>query len=90
MKSIIYCLHKPLEDAYIETNNNDTNPTTYGATTLSPGQTGALTSEGGSSPTSSGSSGHKGAGFVTQINLGGVLYASVMVVAGVFGGAMLL
>jgi len=86
MKSIIYCLHKPLEDAYIETNNNATNPPSNGATTLSPGQTGALTGQ--TSPTDS--SGHKGAAFMnTQINLGGILGASIMVVAGVFGGVML-
>ena len=95
LKSIVYCLHKPLEDAYIETNNNVTNPTSFGATTLSPGQTGALTvGSGGSSSTSmskGGSGSHGGAGFVnTQVNLGGLLGSFVMVLGGVFGGAILL
>jgi len=34
LESIIECLHKPLEDAYVETNNNVTNPPGNGATTL--------------------------------------------------------
>lgn len=92
LKSIIYCLHKPLEDAYIETNNNVTNPTSFGATTLTPGQTGALTVvSGGSSSTSMSKGGSGSHGFVnTQVNLGGLLGSLVMVVAGVFGGAILL
>jgi len=36
LKSIISCLNKPLSDAYIETNNNSTNPPGKGYTTLSP------------------------------------------------------
>ena len=34
LESIIECLHKPLEDAYVETNDNSTNPPGNGATTL--------------------------------------------------------
>jgi len=34
LESIIECLHKPLEDAYVETNNNVSNPPGNGATTL--------------------------------------------------------
>jgi hypothetical protein len=55
LKSIVDCLHKPIEDAYIETNNNSTNPPGDGATTL-PATTLPATSVSGSHGSSSSTS----------------------------------
>ena len=52
LESVIECLHKPLEDAYVETNNNGTNPPGGGATTLPGSSTG--TSKLSGSPTGAG------------------------------------
>ncbi|EJT98584.1 glycoside hydrolase/deacetylase [Dacryopinax primogenitus] len=47
MMPIISCLGRPLEDAYVETNNNGTNPPAEaGLTTLPAGWTSTLTAEG--------------------------------------------
>jgi hypothetical protein len=55
-QNVIECLHKPIEDAYVETNNNGTNPTGGGATTLPASSTGTGTGTGKSpsSPTDAG------------------------------------
>ncbi|EJT97991.1 glycoside hydrolase/deacetylase [Dacryopinax primogenitus] len=55
---IIECLHKPLADSYVETNNNQTNPPGQGYTTLSATESGPTVPP-GSSPT--GTSSHSGA-----------------------------
>lgn len=72
----------PLEDAYIETNNNDTNPPPNSATTGNP----SSTSSGSSTTKSHGSAGSMG----TQMNLGAVLSACVMTAVGMLGGVLLL
>jgi len=51
IQPIISCWNKPMSDAYIETNNNQTNPPAISAATISfaPGSTGAAGAHGGSS-----------------------------------------
>jgi len=45
-KNIIECLHKPLGDAYVETNSNSSNPPGFGATTLTGSSIGSGTNTG--------------------------------------------
>ncbi|KAF8326848.1 uncharacterized protein EI90DRAFT_3127654 [Cantharellus anzutake] len=87
LKSIISCLHKPLEDAYIETNNNTTNPTSDGATTL-PASTSSGTTVAGKGSSST-PAGHGGAGFVgATVDMSGVVGLCVILLAVMFGGVM--
>ncbi|KZO90422.1 carbohydrate esterase family 4 protein [Calocera viscosa TUFC12733] len=60
MMPIISCLHKPLGDSYVETNNNQTNPPGAGATTLPATASGATLAS--NSPSASGSSSAGGTG----------------------------
>lgn len=91
--SIIECLHKPLEDAYVETNDNTTNPFTSNAlplngssavTVSSPGQTvtagSSATGAAGSSTTTKSAAGR---------NAGAFEFAAVAAVAA-FAGALTL
>ncbi|KDQ10476.1 carbohydrate esterase family 4 protein [Botryobasidium botryosum FD-172 SS1] len=58
IQPIISCLHQPLANSYIETNNNSTNPPGKGGLTLQPSGTGAGSAGGsatGSGPTKTGS-----------------------------------
>ncbi|KZT58249.1 carbohydrate esterase family 4 protein [Calocera cornea HHB12733] len=59
MMPIIECLHKPLSDGYVETNNNQTNPPGAGATTFPATASGATLggSSSASGPSSSGAAG---------------------------------
>jgi len=69
LMSIISCLHKPLSDAYIETNDNSTNPPGKGYTTLgsSGSSTGAFHS--GSSSTQGGRTTSKSGAAATRLSL---------------------
>lgn len=100
-KNVINCLGKPIEDAYIETNNNSTNPPGDGATTIittasttsgtgkSTGKsssTAKQTGNGGqASPSTSNSSGAAGRGF--EVNAQAVYGVVAAAVAGVAGVA---
>jgi len=79
IKPVISCLGKPLSDAYIETNDNKTNPPAISAATISAGGAGA-TLAGGSGSGSAASSGD-------NINLAGLLTVISGVAVGV--GALL-
>ncbi|KDQ10477.1 carbohydrate esterase family 4 protein [Botryobasidium botryosum FD-172 SS1] len=76
LKPIISCLNQPLANAYIETNNNSTNPPGKGAATLQPGASGAATPTGKSSASQS----HNAAMAVVGGNAGvvGVVLAGLM------------
>jgi len=78
LEPIISCLNKPLRDAYVETNNNSTNPVGSGAVTGSSGAASATASGGG-----------KGNGAM-KLAAGGVVGALGASLAGVFIGAGLL
>jgi peptidoglycan/xylan/chitin deacetylase (PgdA/CDA1 family) len=82
LEPIISCLQKPLSDAYIETNNNATNPPSDGATTLTPGQSGAAT---GTTP---GGTGKSNAGVALgQVGSNGGLAGFAVSVMGIVLGA---
>jgi len=80
IQPVINCLGKPLSDAYIETNNNKTNPPAISAATLSAGAPGATGGSGG------GKSGAAPAGL--EVNMAGFLSTLAGVAAGV--GSLLL
>ncbi|KAJ7225877.1 hypothetical protein GGX14DRAFT_422713 [Mycena pura] len=62
IQTVIECMHKPLNDAYIETNDNSTNPVASGgAPALSPGASGSAQATGGGSGNSSSSNGKSAA-----------------------------
>jgi len=50
-QNVVNCLGKPLSDAYLETNNNATNPPGNGASTIVPGQSTTASSSGASGQT---------------------------------------
>lgn len=89
LMSIIECLHKPLGDAYVETNNNQTNPFSSNALPLNgtaavtatpAGQTGLTGTATGSASTST-TTGQKS----TATKNGGVLGAAVLAIAAMAG-----
>ena len=102
--NVVECLHKPLEDSYLETNNNATNPPGNAATTLalttstvsgggSSGTKGSSTGSGGASQTSGGSgqaspSTTGGAGFRTADLKMGPAGVAGALALGLVGGAM--
>jgi len=87
---IITCMHKPLGDAYIETNNNATNPFSNNALPLTgtAAVTGSTVGATASASSTSGSSGSKSAASSTVMSAG-ALKAMAAVAAAVVGGAML-
>jgi len=69
---VINCLNKPMEDAYVETNDNSTNPISGGgAPALSSGAPGSAQATGGGSGSSG--SGGSGAGVALSPSVAGVL-----------------
>ncbi|KAJ3777597.1 hypothetical protein FB446DRAFT_716975 [Lentinula raphanica] len=72
IKPVISCLNKPMSDAYIETNDNSTNPpAASGAVTLSSGAPGSASATGAASNSNSGV-GLKVSGMSTALTLGGL------------------
>ncbi|KAG8905066.1 chitin deacetylase [Tulasnella sp. 403] len=92
LMSIIQCQHKPLEDAYVETNNNATNPFASNALPLTGSaavqQTGA-SSSGAPAPTGAGASTQNGGGKPNGA-VGRQVGAVAAAVGGVFVGAVML
>jgi hypothetical protein len=60
IKPVVQCLNKPIEYAYVETNNNDTNPPPVASAASSTPSNGAPSSTKSRSPGSSGASGSAG------------------------------
>lgn len=92
LMSIVQCLHKPLEDAYVETNNNQTNPFSLNAQPLNgPGlATGTTTPASQTGPTGASSTGAPGASSKTAATSATTSHSGIGHGAGVFAGGFML
>jgi hypothetical protein len=100
IKPVVQCLNKPIEYAYVETNNNDTNPppvASAASSTLSNGasstksrSTGSSGATGSTGSSNSGSSGSSSAASKVALLAPGALPAFVTAMFGVVAGAAML